>query len=194
MNHIFFAREHLLVVYTETPDHPRPEGLRDTALVDMTNWASDIMDINETKCMVFADPNFMSSMGTGFTSNGELITGALVWRDRYLYRHNLQGELDMIGDFPSPWHNLARGYYQEHHGNGELYDELMETANKADNINETKEYQDHYVARMLRLFVKYDLPVQYGYCINVRNGCMSRINRQRMKEIEELSRNKRKNS
>jgi len=191
MNHIFYAREHLLVVYTETEDHPRPEGLRDTALVDITNWPCDIMSINETQCMVFADPGFMSTMGTGFTAGGDLITGALVWRDCYLYRHNAQGELDVIGNFPSPWHNLSRSFYETRHENGELYDELMQTASRADNINETKEYQDQYVARMLRLFVKYNLPVQYGYCVNVRTGCMSRVNRQRMKELEEQARNKR---
>lgn len=190
MNHIFFVREHLLVIHTETEDHPMPPGLQDTAIVDVTNWPFDIMPINETPCMVFADPGRMATFGTGFTANGELVEGALVWRDHFLYRLNREKELDLIGDFPTPWHNLARTFYETRFGNGELYDEAMAITGRADNTNETKEYQDQFVARMLRLFIKYNVSVQLGYCINVRTGCMSRINRNRMKELEEQSRKK----
>lgn len=190
MNHIFYSREHLLIVYSESEDHPRPEGLPDPALVDITNWPFDIMPINETNCMVFADPKAMETFGTGFTVGGELLPGALVWRDNYLYRLNEEIELQQIGDFPSGWHNLARTFYQNKYENGELYDEAMGVMARADNVNESKEYQDQLVARMLRLFIKYNVPVQKGYCINVRNGCMSRVNRQRMKELEEQARSK----
>ncbi|QXO10000.1 hypothetical protein pEaSNUABM37_00039 [Erwinia phage pEa_SNUABM_37] len=189
MNHVFFSREHLLVVYVEGEPHPKPEGMGETALLDLTNWPCDIMPINETQCMVFADPGFMTTFGSGFTLNGELVTGSLVWRDRFLYRYSYEKELDLIGDFPSGWHNLSRDFYVNKLENGELYDELIATANRADNVNETKEYQDQFVARMLRLFVKYNVPAQFGYCINVRNGCMSRVNRARMKELEEKARN-----
>jgi hypothetical protein len=190
MNHIFYAREHLLVVYAETGEHPRPTGLGDPALVDITNWPFDIMPVNETNCMVFADPKAMEVFDTGFTANGELVSNALVWRDAYLYRYNENKELAQIGNFPSGWHNLSRSYYVTKHENGELYDELMATAGRADNINETKEYQDLFVSRMLRLFIKYNVPVKFGYCINVRTGGMSRVNLQRMKELEEQARKK----
>lgn len=181
MNHIFLAREHLLVIYTETGNYPLPDGLPDTGIVDITNWPFDIMRVNETNCMVFADPNFMSAMGTGFTSAGELITGALVWRDRYLYRHTAEGELQQIAEFPSPWHNLARSYYTQKY-TGELYDELMALVGRADNINDTKAYQDEFTAKAIRLMVKYDVPVQFAYSINVRTGGMSRINRKNLKD------------
>lgn len=190
MNHIFYAREHLLIVYAENGEHPRPEGMRESALVDITNWAFDIMPVNETNCMVFADPKAMETFGTGFTVGGELLAGSLVWRDSFLYRLNQQAELEQIGNFPSGWHNLSRDFYVNKCENGELYDEATATMNRADNVNETKEYQDQLAARMLRLFVKYNVPAQKVYCINVQNGCMSRVNRQRMKELEEQARNK----
>ena len=65
MNHIFLAREHLLVIYTETGEYPIPaDHTGDKGIFDITNWPFDIMRVNETNCMVFADPNFMTSMGS----------------------------------------------------------------------------------------------------------------------------------
>lgn len=186
MNHVFLAREHLLVIYTETGEYKIPaDHVGDKGIFDITNWPFDIMRINETNCMVFADPNFMTSMGSGFTSNGELVTGALVWRDRFLYRYGIEGELHQIADFPAPWTNLGRGFYVQN-SSGELYDELMQLATTADNINDTKQYQDEFTAKAVRLMVKYKVPVQFAYSINVRTGGMSRVNRNRMKDLEQV--------
>lgn len=182
MNHIFLAGEHLLVAYTELPDYPLTGIMGDTAMVDVTNWPADIMRINETQCMVFADPNFMTAMGTGFTTNGTLINGALVWRDHFLYRHLETGELKQIADIPAPWHNLSREWYVTNY-TGELYDELTKIMNRADNVNDTKQYQDELSAKMLRALIKYGLPAQYVYSVNVRTNGMSRINRNRLNDF-----------
>lgn len=190
MNHIFYAGEHLLAIYSESGEHPRPPELKNSPLVDITNWAFDIMPVNETNCMVFADPGAMKAFGSGFTFGDQLIADALVWRDRYLYRHNERNELVQVGEFPTGWHNLSRAFYVNTHENGELYDEAMAMVTRADNVNETKEYQDLFVARMMRLFLKYNLPARFGYCINVNTGNMSRVNVQRMKELEEQARAK----
>lgn len=182
MNHIFLAGEHLLVAYTELPDYPLTGIEGDTAMIDITNWPADIMRVNETQCMVFADPNFMTAMGTGFTSNGTLINGALVWHDHFLFRHTEKGELKQLADIPAPWHNLSRAWYVKE-STGAVYDELMEIMRRADNMNDTKQYQDELSAKVLNTLIKHKLPAQYVYSINVRTNGMSRINRNRLKDF-----------
>lgn len=179
MNHIFLSGEHLFVAYVEDGDFPTPPGLHDTGIVDITNWPFDIMSINNSQCMVFADPNFMTTMGTGFTNNGELINGALVWRDHYLYRNLNIGELQQVADFPHGWHNLSREYYVQHY-TGELFDELQRHTGKADNLHDSKKYQDEHTAELVSVFLRHKLPVRHCYSINVRTGGMSRQYRRRL--------------
>jgi len=182
MNHIFLAGEHILVAYVEDGEYPRPAGSHDMGVVDMTNWPVDIMNVNQTPCMVFADPNFMTTMGTGFTSNGTLITGALVLRDNYLYRHTATEELDQIAEFPLPWYNLSRNWYVATYA-GELYDELTTAVRRADNMNDTKKFQDELGAKIMLIFKKFKAPVKFVYSVNTRTGGMSRMNANRLKDF-----------
>lgn len=184
MNHIFLSGEHLFVAFVDDGDYPTPINTTDTGIVDITNWPFDIMAINNSQCMVFGDPNFMNTMGTGFTTGGELINGALVWRDHYLYRHLATGELKQIANFEHGWHNLSRDYYAAHY-TGELFDQLEKHTAKADNLHDSKKYQDEHTAGVVQIFLRNDLPVRHCYSLNVRTGGMSRQYRKRLEPVKE---------
>jgi len=180
MNHIVLAGEHLLVVFTEDGEYPLPEDKNaDTGIIDITNWPFDIMRVNETNCMVFADPAYMSTFDTGFTSNGELINNALIFRDNKLYRNDAGNELHQIASFPTPWLNLSEQYYEDHYRK-ELYEEIKNLMQRADNINDAKVYQDELTVKALKVFLKHCPAARHAYTINVRTGGMSRQYRKRL--------------
>lgn len=180
MNHIFMSGEHLFVAFVDDGNYPIPEGFEgDTGVINLTNWPFDIMRINESNCMVFADPKLMSTMGAGFTSNGELIIGALVWRDQFVYRYLNTGELQEIGKFPSPWCNFSPEFYKDNY-NSDVYDQLRAHLKRLDNLHDAQKYQDDVTAEFVHIFVRNNIAVRHCYSINVRTGMMSRQYRKRL--------------